>query len=70
MSKGQNVEWEQILNRHNVESKKGRMGHNVEWDKTPNRHNVESKKGRLRQNVEWYKKVSKVSYVVESEDIQ
>jgi hypothetical protein len=68
MSKGQNVKWDKMLNRPNVESKKGRMGHNVEWDKTPNGNNVESKKGRLGQNVERSKKMSKESNV-ESEDI-
>jgi hypothetical protein len=68
MSKGQNVEWDKMPNRPNVESKKSRMGHNVEWDKTPNGNNVESKKGRLGQNVERSKKMSKESNV-ESEDI-
>ncbi len=26
-----NVEWDKTPNRHNVGSKKGRMGQNVEW---------------------------------------
>jgi hypothetical protein len=63
MSKGQDVEWDKTPNRHNVESKKGRMGHTVEWDKTPNRYNVKSKKGPLGQNFEWYLKMLKVSNV-------
>ncbi len=33
MSKGQNVEWDKTPNRHNVESKNGRLVQNVKWYK-------------------------------------
>ncbi len=37
----QNIEWDKMPKRQNVESNKGQMGQNVEWDKTPNRNNIE-----------------------------
>ncbi len=55
MSNGQNVEWDKMPNRHNVDSNTGRMGHNVEWDKILNRNNIEWDKILNGNNVEWDK---------------